>query len=148
MVKMAAPGSSLSGINYKEDNMANYAKVKNGVVTQVIVAEAEFFDTFVDIEPGEWVQTSYNTRGGVHYNPETGEVDDGIPFRKNFAGIGYTYDADRDAFIPPKPHNSWVLNEESCLWESPIMYPTDGSIYTWDEQAYQADNTTGWVLVE
>jgi hypothetical protein len=127
--------------------MAHYAKVKDGVVTQVIVAEADFFDTFVDSEPGEWIQTSYNTRGGEHYDPETGEVDDGTPLRKNYAGIGFTYDRDRDAFIPPQPFASWTLNDDSCLWECPIAYPDDDAMYIWDEDAYQADNTAGWVLV-
>lgn len=127
--------------------MAHYAKVKDGVVTQVIVAEPEFFDTFVDNEPGEWIQTSYNTRGGQHYDPETGEVDDGVALRKNYAGIGFTYDRDRDAFIPPQPFASWTLNDDSCLWECPVAYPDDGEMYTWDEDAYQADNTTGWVQV-
>ena len=121
--------------------MAHYAKVKDGVVTQVIVAEAEFFDTFVDNEPGEWIQTSYNTRGGVHYNPETNEPDDGTPLRKNYAGIGFTYDPDRDAFIPPQPYDSWTLNETTCLWEAPVEYPDDGEMYEWNEE------TTTWDLV-
>ena len=121
--------------------MAHYAKVKDGVVTQVIVAEAEFFDTFVDTEPGEWIQTSYNTRGGKHYDPETNEEDDGTPLRKNYAGIGFTYDADRDAFIPPQPYDSWTLNETTCLWESPVAYPDDGEMYKWNE------DTTTWDLV-
>jgi hypothetical protein len=111
--------------------MAHFAKVNNGIVEQVIVAEPEFFQNFVDSSPGEWIQTSYNTHGGQH--PE------GRPLRKNYAGIGYTYDSQRDAFIPPKPYASWVLNEETCLWESPIPYPTDGKIYRWDE------STTSWV---
>lgn len=122
--------------------MAHYAKVKDGVVTQVIVAEAEFFDTFVDNEPGEWIQTSYNTRGGVHYNPETNEPDDGTPLRKNYAGIGFTYDRDRDAFIPPQPFASWTLNDTTCLWDAPVEYPSDGQMYTWDE------DTTSWVVIE
>jgi len=88
---------------------------------------------------------SYNTRGGVHYNPETGEPSDdqSKALRKNFAGIGYTYDADRDAFIPPKPFNSWVLNETQCLWEAPVAYPdaAEGEMYRWDE------DTTSWVLI-
>ena len=88
--------------------MSHFAKVLNGIVTQVIVAEPEFFDTFVDTSPGEWVQTSYNTRGGQH--PE------GRPLRKNYAGIGYTYDVERDAFIPPKPEGDYALDEETCLW--------------------------------
>ena len=91
--------------------MSHFAKVVSGIVTQVIVAEPEFFETFVDSSPGEWIQTSYNTHGGQH--PE------GRPLRKNYAGIGYTYDRERDAFIPPKPDDSWVLNEETCLWEEP-----------------------------
>ncbi len=124
--------------------MAHFAKVNNGIVEQVIVAEPEFFDTFVDSSPGQWIQTSYNTRGGVHYNPETGEpsADQSKALRKNYAGIGYSYDAQRDAFIPPKPFASWSLNETSCLWEAPVAYPTDGGRYTWDEA------TTAWVAVE
>jgi hypothetical protein len=123
--------------------MAHFAKVLNGTVQQVIVAEPEFFNTFVDTSPGEWIQTSYNTRGGVHYNPETNQpsADQSKALRKNYAGVGYTYDAQRDAFIPPKPYNSWILNEQTCLWESPIPYPTDGEQYIWNEQ------TIGWDLV-
>jgi hypothetical protein len=105
--------------------MAHFAKVVDGLVTQVIVAEPEFFDTFVDSSPGQWIQTSYNTHGGVH--PE------GRPLRKNYAGIGYTYDAGRDAFIPPKPYNSWVLNETTCLWDAPTQMPNDNQNYRWDE---------------
>ena len=114
--------------------MAHYAKVSNNLVTQVIVAEAEFFDTFVDSSPGEWIQTSYNTHGGVH-------SEGGTPLRKNYAGAGYTYDSTRDAFIPPQPYASWLLNEDTCLWESPIAYPDDGLRYNWDEP------TTSWVEV-
>ena len=113
--------------------MAHFAKVNNGIVEQVIVAEPEFFDTFVDSSPGQWIQTSYNTRGGVH-------TLGGTPLRKNYAGIGFTYDAARDAFIPPKPYASWTLNEDSCLWEAPVAYPDDGENYVWDEP------TTAWVL--
>lgn len=111
--------------------MSHFAKVCDGIVTKVIVAEPEFFQTFVDSSPGEWIQTSYNTYGGQH--PE------GRPLRKNYAGIGYSYDYVRDAFIPPKPYASWLLNEETCLWDAPIAYPTDGKIYRWDE------NTQQWV---
>ena len=119
--------------------MAHYAKVKNGKVVNVIVAEPEFFETFIDDTPGEWVQTSYNTVGGVH---KLG----GTPLRKNFAGVGYTYDKTRDAFIPQKPFASWVLNETTCLWEPPIVKPTTGN-YEWNEELYQSDNTQGWVEV-
>jgi len=108
--------------------MAHYAKVKDGVVTQVIVAEADFFDTLVDSEPGEWIQTSYNTYGGVHING-------GTPLRKNYAGIGFTYDSEKDAFIPPQPFASWTLNDDTCLWESPVAMPDDGNSYGWDEDS-------------
>jgi hypothetical protein len=106
--------------------MGHFAKVVDGKVTQVIVAEPEFFDTFVDSSPGTWIQTSYNTYGGQH-------TQGGTPLRKNYAGIGYSYDAQRDAFIPPSPFPSWVINEDTCLWEAPIAMPTDGKLYTWDE---------------
>jgi len=109
--------------------MAHYAKVLNGKVTQVIVAEAEFFNDFVDTSPGEWIQTSYNTQKGVH---ATG----GTPLRKNYAGIGYSYDHSKDAFIPPQPFASWILNEDTCVYDPPVTYPTDGEEYEWDE-----DNT-------
>ena len=118
--------------------MAHFAKIQNGKVTKVIVAEPEFFNTFVDDSPGQWLQTSYNTRGGVHYDPETREPDGGVALRMNFAGIGYDYNAALDAFIPPKPYDSWVLNEETCLWEPPTPYPDDGEMYQWDE------STTSW----
>jgi hypothetical protein len=111
--------------------MSHFAKVCDGIVTQVIVAEPEFFETFVDSSPGEWIQTSYNTHGGQH--PE------GRPLRKNYAGIGYTYDRVRDAFIPPKPFASWLLNEDTCLWYPPVPRPEDGKFYSWNEQAQQWD---------
>jgi len=107
--------------------MGHFAKVVDSKVTQVIVAEPEFFSTFVDSSPGEWIQTSYNTKGGVH-------VLGGTPLRKNYAGIDYTYDRERDAFIPPQSFPSWTLNEESCLWEPPTPMPTDNKIYTWNEE--------------
>jgi hypothetical protein len=110
--------------------MAHWAKVVDGKVSQVIVAEAEFFDTFVDSSPGAWIQTSYNTHGGQH--PE------GRPLRKNYAGIGYTYDAVRDAFYAPQPFASWLLNDDTCLWEAPVAMPADGKAYEWDEA------TTSW----
>ena len=115
--------------------MAHYAKVQNEKVINVISASAEFFEKFIDDSPGEWIQTSYNTKGGVH-------TLGGTPLRKNYAGIGYTYDRQRDAFIPPKPFESWVLNEDTCLWEAPVSYPTDGKAYKWDEV------TTSWVELE
>ena len=107
--------------------MSHFAKVLNGIVVQVIVAEPEFFNTFIDSSPGEWIQTSYNTYGGQH-------TQGGTPLRKNFAGIGFTYDREKDAFIPPKPFDSWILNDETCLWDAPVSYPSDGKAYKWDEQ--------------
>ena len=115
--------------------MGHYAKVNSGIVEQVIVAEADFFDTFVDSSPGQWIQTSYNTHGGVHSNG-------GTPLRKNYAGIGYTYDATRDAFYAPQPYPSWTLNDTSCLWEAPTARPTDGQRYEWNEE------TTSWDAVD
>lgn len=112
--------------------MAHFAKVVDGQVVQVIVAEADFFETFIDSSPGEWIQTSYNTHGGVHSNG-------GIQLRKNFAGVGYTYDKEKDAFIPPKPYNSWTLNEQTCLWEPPIPLPTDNNKYVWNENEQKWD---------
>ncbi len=112
--------------------MAHFAKVSNGIVERVIVAEAEFFDTFVDDSAGTWIQTSYNTYGGEHR-------DGGTPLRKNYAGIGFTYDKTRDAFIPPKQYESWTLNEDTCLWESPVAYPDDGNMYEWNETDQQWD---------
>ena len=110
--------------------MAHFTKVNSGIVEQVIVAEPEFFDTFVDSSPGQWLQTSYNTHGGVH---ATG----GTPLRKNYAGVGFSYDPTRDAFIPPKPYASWNLNDDTCLWDAPVTHPGDGGLYTWDEAALQ-----------
>ena len=120
--------------------MGHFAKVVDGKVTQVIVAEPEFFQTFVDSSPGQWLQTSYNTRGGVHYQPdsETPSADQSKALRKNYAGVGYTYDAAKDAFIPPQPFASWTLNNTTCLWEAPVAMPNDGKPYQWDEA------TTSW----
>lgn len=119
--------------------MAHFAKVVDGVVAQVIVAEPEFFDTFVDSSPGTWIQTSYNTRGGVHYSAETGEPDGGIALRKNYAGVGHIYDPVRDAFYSPQPYPSWTLDEESCTWQCPVAHPTDGNIYNWNEETQTWD---------
>ena len=81
-----------------------------------------------------WKKTSYNTRGGKYFNSDNTLGDQSKAFRKNYAGIGYTYDSQRDAFIPPKPFNSWILNETTCNWNAPIAYPTDGQKYTWNEE--------------
>ena len=125
--------------------MAHFAKVLNGKVTQVIVAGPEFFETFVDSTPGEWIQTSYNTRGGIHYDPITGNPSDNQSksLRKNYAGIGYFYDSINEAFIPPKPYLSWILNEETFLWESPVPYPVDTeNFYNWNETGQTWDLVT------
>jgi hypothetical protein len=115
--------------------MAHFAQIdENNVVTQVLVIEQEVVNTGLFGNPNSFVQTSYNTQGGIH---KLG----GTPLRKNYAGIGYTYDKDRDAFIPPKPYNSWILNEDTCLYESPIPMPTDDKLYNWDE------STTSWVEI-
>jgi len=124
--------------------MGHYAKILNNKVINVIVAEAEFFETFIDDSPGEWIQTSYNTRGGIHYEPDsqTPSEDQSKSLRKNFAGVGYTYDKDKDAFIPPKPFDSWTLNEDTCLWQSPIPQPNDDNTYDWNEETQQWDLVT------
>lgn len=120
--------------------MSHFAYVQNGIVHQVIVAEQDFINSGAVGLANEWVQTSYNTHGGVHYGAD-GQPDGGVALRKNYAGIGYTYDKHRDAFIPPQPYFSWVLNEDACLWEPPVAMPDDGKIYQWDEA------TTSWVEV-
>ena len=108
--------------------MAHFAKVENGVVTQVIVIDQETLNLGHWGDPSLWVQTSYNTQGGKH-------LLGGTPLRKNYAGVGFTYDANRDAFIPQRPFASWVLDEETCLWNAPTPMPTDGKMYNWDEDS-------------
>lgn len=114
--------------------MAHFAKVLDGKVIQVIVAEPEFFQTFVDSSPGQWVQTSYNTYGNQH---KLG----GVPLRGNFAGIGYTYDRENDVFYAPQPYQSWTLDQSTWLWNSPTPMPNDGKSYKWDEA------TTSWIEI-
>jgi len=114
--------------------MSHYAKVVDGKVTQVIVAEPDFFKTFVDSSPGTWLQTSYNTRGGVHHGQD-GHPDGGVALRGNYAGVGYTYDATHDVFYAPQPYPSWTLNHTTWTWEAPTAYPTDGKMYTWTESS-------------
>ena len=144
--------------------MSHFAEVVNGIVTRVIVAKQDFIDS----QPGDWKQTSYNTFAGKHWKnnlKNTEESDDqSKAFRKNFAGKGDTYDYQRDAFYSPKPFESWTLDEFTCHWFPPISYPgssddlVDDDIvvssinykprflkYNWDENVYQADNTKGWV---
>lgn len=122
--------------------MAHWAQIdENNIVIQVLVTDNndpngdEGYQFLINAFGGTWVKTSYNTRENKH-------LEDGTPFRKNFAGIGFSYDEERDAFIPPKPYDSWVLNEETCVWYSPVEYPTDGLNYRWDE------DLVNWELVE
>jgi len=127
--------------------MAHYAFLDNNIVTNVIVGKNEGEDGidweqhYSNFQNQTCKRTSYNTKGGVYYDPETNEPseDQSKSFRKNYASIGYTYDEQRDAFIPPKIFNSWILNEETCLWNPPIPEPTDGKIYVWNEE------TISWV---
>ena len=128
--------------------MAHFAEIdSNNIVLRVLVvddkdAQNENGDEVDSIGinylnaafGGTWIRTSYNTRGGVHLLDKT-------PFRKNYAGIGMTYDSTRDAFIPPQPYASWTLVEDTCLWEAPVTYPDDGKLYRWDEE------TTNWVEI-
>jgi len=111
--------------------MAHFAKIKDDKVIEVIVAEQEHINTL----DGEWVQTSYNTFGGEHKLGET-------PLRKNFAGVGYTYDRVKDVFIPPNPYTSWTINETTCLWEAPVAYPDDGKEYIWNEKIINWEEVT------
>ena len=114
--------------------MSHFAKIVDGKVTQVIVAEKEFFDTFVDSSPGTWLQTSYNTHGNQH--PE------GRPLRGNYAGIGYNYDATNDVFYAPQPYPSWTLNNTTWLWEAPVAMPTDEKMYKWNESITNWEEVT------
>lgn len=115
--------------------MAHFAQInENNIVTQVLVIEQDVVDTGLFGDPKSFIQTSYNTQGGEH-------LLGGTPLRKNYAGIGYIYDKERDAFYAPQPFASWILNEDTCIWESPTPMPTDGKVYQWDEE------TTSWVEV-
>ena len=121
--------------------MAHFAKLdENNVVVFVTVGrqEDDGLEAELSARTGEvYKQTSYNTYGGIHYDAVTGQPskDQSKAFRKNFAGLGFTYDVALDGFIPPKVFESWVLNEETCLWESPVPYPEDDKDYSWDEEA-------------
>ena len=123
--------------------MAHFAELdENNIVTRVIVAEQDFINSGAVGDSSNWVQTSYNTRGGIHYAPNSNEPDDGIALRKNYAGTGFIYDSDRDAFYEPQPYLSWTLNEDTCQWESPVPYPDDDEMYTWNE------DKQSWDLIE
>ena len=125
--------------------MSHFAKIENNVVVFVTVGRQEDDGKELELQArtGDvYKQTSYNTRGGVHYTNGKPSKDQSKALRKNYAGIGYTYDEERDAFIPPQPFESWVLDEDTCLWDAPVPYPTDGAMYAWDEDA------VSWVEVE
>ena len=126
--------------------MSHFAKLdENNIVTFVTVGrqEDDGLEAELTARTGDvYKQTSYNTRGGVHYTDGDPSEDQRKALRFNYAGIGFTYDEGRDAFIPPKPYESWLLNEDTCLWEAPVAYPEDGEDYTWDEES------TSWTLVE
>jgi hypothetical protein len=127
--------------------MAHYAKVTNGKVVKVIVAEASFFDNFIDDSPGSWIQTSYNTRGGVHYQPDsnTPSTDQSGSLRGNYAGIGYTYDSALDAFYAPQPFDSWTLDTGSFLWEAPVEYPTGAATGSYTGSYSWSESEQNWV---
>jgi hypothetical protein len=118
--------------------MAHFARLKDGFVDFVVIGRDEDENNEEQLAHDGWIykRTSYNTRGGIHYQADnnTPSLDQSKAFRKNYAGIGYYYDSIRDAFIPPKPFPSWTLNEETCLWQSPIPYPNDGKMYNWNEE--------------
>jgi hypothetical protein len=120
--------------------MSHFAKVENGIVTNVIVAEQDVIDSGVLGDPAQWIQTSYNTRAGVHYGPD-GRPDGGLALRGNYAGIGYIYDATLDAFYPPKPYPSWFIDAKTCTWYPPVPRPDDYNAWAWNEKKL------GWDLV-
>lgn len=127
--------------------MGHFAKVVGGKVTKVIVAEASFFDNFVDSSPGSWIQTSYNTRGGIHYEANSNNVseDQSKALRGNYAGIGYTYDSTLDAFYSPQPFTSWNLDTGSYLWEAPVAYPTGDATGSYSGSYEWNEDTTNWI---
>tara|TARA_R110000765_G_scaffold424816_1_gene536439 strand:+ start:736 stop:1116 length:381 start_codon:yes stop_codon:yes gene_type:complete len=124
--------------------MAHFAKINEiSKVTSVVVASQEVADAY----DGTWVQTSYNTRGNVHYGQD-GNPDGGLALRGNYAAMGYTYDETNDVFYLTKPYESWTINTSTWYWTPPVTYPNDGKTYIWDEDLYQADNQNGWVEID
>jgi hypothetical protein len=120
--------------------MSHFAKVENNIVTEVLVAEQDFIDTLTNKDA--WVQTSYNTRGGIHYAPNSNTPDNGIALRANYAGVGYIYDSVNDVFYAPQPYPSWAISSPDWIWKAPVPYPADNELYDWDE------TTTNWVKVK
>jgi hypothetical protein len=122
--------------------MSHFAEINaDNIVQRVIVAEQDFINSGAVGDSINWIQTSYNTIGGKHYDQD-GNEDSIAPLRKNYAGAGYTYDSDKDAFYSPTPYPSWTLNDTTCIWEPPVAYPSDGKRYEWNEE------TTAWDLME
>jgi hypothetical protein len=118
--------------------MSHFAEINSeNIVTNVIVADQEFINTGAVGDSDTWIQTSYNTRGGVHYAPNSNTPDGGVALRKNYAGIGFTYDSTKDAFIALQPYTSWTLNDDTCQWNAPVTHPDDGKMYMWDEENTQ-----------
>lgn len=118
--------------------MAHFAQIdENNIVVNIIKASQEFIDSGKAGDPSKWIQASYSTRAGVHYNLNSGQPTGYEGLRKNYPGVGYTYDTQRDAFIPPKQYDSWVLNENTCIWEAPIPIPDPNKFYSWDEENIQ-----------
>ena len=123
--------------------MSHFAEINSdNIVTNIIVAEQDFIDSGAVGNADTWIQTSYNTRGGVHYAPNSQTPDGGVALRKNYAGIGSTYDASKDAFYEPQPYPSWTLDNDTCQWNPPIARPDDGKFYNWDEE------NTEWKEIE
>ena len=125
--------------------MGHFAKVENGLVTEVIVADQSFIDSGAMGNPTEWIKTSYNTLGGIHYEPNvyplTPSADQSKALRANYAGVGFTYDSTNDVFYGPQPYPSWIISSPTWIWQAPVPYPTDGKNYVWDEA------TLSWVEV-
>lgn len=124
--------------------MGHYAKVLDGKVTDVMVADSAYMSQFVDTSPGRWIKTSYNTRGGVHYDPTTGQpsADQSKALRKNFAGVGMLYNAAEDVFYPKQPFPSWTLNTTTYLWECPVPHPGGDAYYKWNEETQTWDEVS------
>ena len=123
--------------------MSHFAEIdENNIVIRVLVIDQENIDTGNWGSPGTWIQTSYNTKGGVHYAPETNTPDGGVALRKNYAGTGHTYDATRDAFYAPQPYPSWTLDDDTCIWNAPVAWPDDDKFHTWDEENTQWEEVT------
>lgn len=122
--------------------MSHFARVVDGIVVEVLVADQDFIDIYSQSIGGQWVQTSYNTRGGIHYQPNSNvpSEDQSKALRKNYAGIGMIYDASLDAFYDPQPFPSWTLDTATCLWQPPTPRPDDRNLYNWDEP------TLSWVM--